>query len=196
MKILEKKKLYWLEQFLNSSHIGVLVVDKYRNNLLVNEHLCKMFGYSEDELLSTNAEIFHVNHDTFLKFADLAFDFVLKGKPVGIDYQFKRKDGTLFWIHIAGDVVEGQEEVLWTMVDITKRVDAQIETKALSERLELALIGNNDGVWDLNLVDQNVYYSPRWKSMLGYVKYKIKENIISFILSLLALIISIISISL
>jgi len=110
MKILKKKKSQWLDQFLNSSHIAVLVVDKDRNNLYVNKRLCQMTGYSEDEILETNAEIFHVNHDTFLKFAQLAFEFVLKGKPVGIDYQFRKKDGTLFWAHIAGDLVEGQEE--------------------------------------------------------------------------------------
>ncbi len=38
----------------------------------------------------------------------------------------------------------------------------------LNERLELALLGNHDGVFDLNLTDNSVYYSPRWKEMLGY----------------------------
>ena len=172
------KYLEWSNQLTNNSHIGILVVDKERNNLFVNDRLCEMFGRSKEELLSTNAEIFHVNHDTFLSFAQLAFDAVLKGSSLGVDYQFRHKDETLFWVHISGDPVEGATEVLWTMVDITPRVLINKELNSLKERMELALLGNNDGIWDLNLKTNEVYYSPRWKEMLGYKDNELK-NLVS-----------------
>ncbi len=42
------------------------------------------------------------------------------------------------------------------------------ETKKLKERLELALIGNKEGVWDRDLQNDVLYLSSRWKAILGY----------------------------
>ena len=53
---------------------------------------------------------------------------------------------------------------------------AQEALRESEQRYALAAQGANDGLWDWDLLSDSVYYSPRWKSMLGFQEHEIGEN--------------------
>ncbi len=46
----------------------------------------------------------------------------------------------------------------------------------LNKRYTLAIEGTNDGLWDWNVKDGTIYFSPRWKEMLGYKDDELANN--------------------
>lgn len=57
------------------------------------------------------------------------------------------------------------EHALFTAV---ARHRAMADLRRRERRLDMVLRGTNDGFWDWNLIDDEVYYSARWNGMLGY----------------------------
>lgn len=46
-----------------------------------------------------------------------------------LNYELRHKSGKGLWIRISGDSISGNDEVLWIVVDITKRVMAEKKLK-------------------------------------------------------------------
>jgi len=71
---------------------------------------------------------------------------------------------------------EGNEAILSYCRDITERRKAEDSLRESEERWQFALEGSGDGVWDWDIAQGTVYYSERWKSMLGFGPRDFPEN--------------------
>src|SRR5690606_8749000 len=49
-----------------------------------------------------------------------------------------------------------------------ERIRMEARLAKLEERTTFTQAVANDGVWDFDIENNEVYFSPRWKSMLGY----------------------------
>jgi diguanylate cyclase (GGDEF)-like protein/PAS domain S-box-containing protein len=54
---------------------------------------------------------------------------------------------------------------------------AQEALRESEERYALAARGANDGLWDWNLVTSAMFFSPRWKAMLGFREDEIEDRL-------------------
>ncbi|MBE7380913.1 MAG: diguanylate cyclase [Leptolyngbya sp. SIO1E4] len=64
-------------------------------------------------------------------------------------------------------------DVLVMVRDITRQKQAETDLKATKEQLELFIQATSEGFWDWNLITGDIYFSPRFKEILGYANHEL-----------------------
>jgi PAS domain S-box-containing protein len=92
------------------------------------------------------------------------------------EFSNRRKDGSPFttFAHITALELSGKKHWVCVQADITERKRAEESLRISEERFDLAVRGSNTGIWDWDLRTNKTYFSPLWKSMLGYEENELR----------------------
>jgi PAS domain S-box-containing protein len=104
-----------------------------------------------------------------------------EGADYNIEFRVIWPDGSVHWVASKGQVYydnAGQPiRMTGINMDTTERKQVEEALKASEQRWQLALRGNNDGIWDWNIKTNEAFFSTRWKEMLGYEDYEIGNHL-------------------
>ncbi|MEN7550438.1 PAS domain-containing protein [Rapidithrix thailandica] len=93
--------------------------------------------------------------------------------PIKVNQGFK-------WIWERGKVVgkdsNNIELLEGFMTDITSQIQTQVALKESEARWQFALESSGDGIWDWDLPQNKMFYSPQWKAILGYGSHEVAES--------------------
>ncbi len=98
----------------------------------VNEQLCKMIGYSRDELLEQSARMLYPSKEEFQRVGEEKYTMIQESGTGTIETRWKRKDGTEIDVLLSStplDPSDLSKGVTFTALDITER--KRLETQLL-----------------------------------------------------------------
>jgi len=141
----------------------------------VNQTLCKILGYSEEELLSkTWVEITEPD--------DLngCFDWLKRvkaGEQSAYEKRFIHKLGQPVWVMVSSSVVRDSQDRIQYFIslfhDISSRKQAEKALLESEEKYRLLVESTDDWVWTCDIEDRQTFSNQAIKTILGYEAHEI-----------------------
>lgn len=149
----------------NAITLSTLVEGRY---LRVNDRFVELMGIPRDEIVgytSTELGVWIAP-----KTREIFYQELLSGRLRNQEWTVRKPSGELKTVLLSAEIISFQEDscVLVIANDISDRITEQEQLRQSEERWQLALKGNNDGLWDWNVAAGEIFYSSRWKEILGY----------------------------
>jgi diguanylate cyclase (GGDEF)-like protein/PAS domain S-box-containing protein len=146
-----------------------------------NRSFFEVFGYYEEDLQKSLYISEILTPSDFKKSSEKISLLVSGQKTESSEYTAIRKDGSTLPILVSSIAIYDENNSFMgfrsIIVDITKRKEEEERLKELEERWEFALEGSGDGVWDWDFDSNKVFYSRRFKEILGFEEYELKNNL-------------------
>jgi PAS domain S-box-containing protein len=150
---------------LHNASFGGIAIHNEGLILDCNQGLSEISGYKVNDLIGMDGLLLIAEESRELVRGNILAKYEKPYKAIGI-----KKNGEKYPLRLSARMIsyKGQMARVVEFRDITDSVIAEKALKQSEERFKLAMAASKDGLYDWDLVTNEIYYSPGWKSMLGY----------------------------
>lgn len=171
LRIIRNSELQFSASFQHAA-IGMALVSKEGRFTEVNRSLCKMLGYSPEEL--TGKTFQEITHPEDL-FTDLEFAKQLleqKIESYSMEKRYFTKRGETVWINLNGTAVWNEDGSFRHFIAQIENINSRkLAFQSLSEqknRFENVIRGTNAGTWEWNVQTGETVFNETWAEIIGY----------------------------
>jgi PAS domain S-box-containing protein len=168
--LIESERNY--REIFNATKEAIFIHDATTGEVLdVNHSAIQLFGFSHEEALSSNANLFSVTEEGFDH--SLAVNYIkqaLSKETVVFEWLAKRKNGKNFWAEVSLKYSEigGDMRVLAVVRDISERKKSEELMRQSEERFRSIIQYLTDIIWIIDSKNRIIFESPSSWHVLGY----------------------------
>ncbi len=175
-----------IQAIVENAADSIVTINEQGVILSFNPAAEKIFGYSANQVMGQNvsclmSEADRQLHDRYLhRYMESG-----QGHIIGVgarEVEARHSDGHILPMDLAISEMQqagGRHLFVGILRDISQRKQADADLRASEERFTLITRGTRDGIWDWDLTTGQIYFSPRWKTMLGYDEADIEDNFLA-----------------
>ena len=139
----------------------------------VNFAFARLIGTSVNNLIGSSVDDVLYNPRERRRFKE---EIALMGVVTGFSIQLKTKSGEPVDCLVNASIFKDTSgNIAGYIGELTPL--SSLKSKPIDQAYSVALMGSNDGLWEWDIKNQEVHYSPRWKSMLGYGANELSNDI-------------------
>ncbi len=166
--------------------MGSWEYDIVNDRLEWDDETLRIFGVTRKSFGSNSAALFTLVHpDDRETLRAMQLNAWENNGIIEMEYRIIRPDGTVRRVYDRGQVTsqDSGKPVQGTgmVMDVTEQRQVVKELRESKERYEAAIRGSEVGLWDWNILTNEVFYSPHFKGLLGYSDEEFPNVVSSFL---------------
>lgn len=152
------------------------------NKLIWSDNAEEILGFKPDSFSNTKEKFIQKIHpeDTshFLKKLEESLHNCLR--DCQSEFRMILDNGEIIWINATSQITydkdNNPDRLLAILLNISTHKKTEEKLRERTERYELITKGASDGIWDWNIQNKKIYFSPRWKALRGYAEHEISDD--------------------